>query len=348
MKRLLTALVALVVSTIIFQSTATAQEEVQNIELIPAITSESTAPNRVWVGTFQIVWNEMIDEVIKKPVKFAGYNSKVAKELNKKTFNKSDVSDKSYYVKSGIVSPDLKTEIETAIKEKFDETSDILDTFDWSYDPRKLFIYAMLKKDFKFPVPFDRLSKGGFAQNPTAVDYFGINEDSSRRLFKNTNVMFYNANNDFAVKLFTKTRDVVILYRTDDDTTFDKYFSDVNTKAEKYMGSRSFGRDDKLRIPDLNIYLETSFPDVEGHRIKGTNYQIDKTIETVKFKMDNEGVKLKSEAALMMRCLAMPIERGRNFSFSNNYVLFLIEKGKKTPYYAMRISDVEALNNTGK
>ena len=344
MKKLLTALFILLASIIFIQTKAAAQD----IELLPAITSESSAPNRVWVGTFQIVWNELIDEVLRKPVKFAGYNSQVAKELNKKTFKKSDVNENSYYVKSGIVSPDLKTEIETAIKEKFDETSDILDTFDWSYDPQKLLIYAMLKKDFKFQVPFDRLSKGSFGQNPAAIDYFGINEDSSRRLFKNTAVMFYNANNDFAVKLYTKTKDIVILYRTDDDKTFDKYFEDVNQKAEKYMDSRSFGRDDKLSIPDLNLYLETSFPDVEGHRIKGTNYVIDKTIETVKFKMDNEGVKLKSEAALMMKALAMPVERGRNFSFNNNYVLFLIEKGKKTPYYAMRITDVEACNKTGK
>ena len=45
--------------------------------------------------------------------------------------------------------------------------------------------------------------------------------------------------------------------------------------------------------------------------------------------MNNEGVKLKSEAAIMMKCLAMPIERGRNFMFTDNFVLFLIEKGQK-------------------
>ena len=32
----------------------------------------------------------------------------------------------------------------------------------------------------------------------------------------------------------------------------------------------------KLRIPDINLYQETSFPDVEGHDIKGTMYRIDK------------------------------------------------------------------------
>lgn len=346
MKKLLTAIAVLILSGISIQ-TAEAQMA-KNIDVLPALTSESTAQNRIWVGTFQIVWNELMDEILHKPIKFAGYDSIDAKELNKKTFTKSYLNNNSYYVKSDIVSPDLKTEIETAIKNKFNETSDILDLFDWSYDPQRLFIYAMLKKDFKFKVPFDKLPQRTFGQNPTLIDYFGINEDSSRRLYKNVSVMFYNANNDFAVKLFTKSKDIVILYRTDDDTTFDNYFKNVNEKAEKYMGSRSFNGDDKLSVPDFNIDLETNFPDVEKHRIKGTNYEIDQTIETIKFKMDNHGVKLKSEAAIMMKCLSLPVERGRNFSYNDNFVLFLIENGKKTPYYAMRVHDAETFNKTSK
>lgn len=34
--------------------------------------------------------------------------------------------------------------------------------------------------------------------------------------------------------------------------------------------------------------------------------------------------------------------------FNDNFVLFLIEKGQKTPYYAMRVNDVETLNKTGR
>jgi hypothetical protein len=34
--------------------------------------------------------------------------------------------------------------------------------------------------------------------------------------------------------------------------------------------------------------------------------------------------------------------------FTNNFVLFLAEKGKRTPYYAMKISDIDAINKTSK
>jgi len=319
-----------------------------DIELLPTMNTQSSGPNRIWVGTFQIVWNEFVDHLIHKPVKFVDYDSVVAKNLNKREFKKSDISEKSYYTTYGIVSPNLKARIEKAIKDKFNETSDILDSFNWAYNPQKVFVYAMLKKDFKFLHAFDKLSDGPFAKNYTPVKYFGINEDSASNLAQNLDVMFYNDRNDFAVKLYTKDKDLVLLYRTDDDKTFDKYYADLNKKAKKFRGDKNFNKDDRLRIPDINLYKETNFPDVEGHRIKGTNYFIEQTIETVDFKMDNEGVKLKSEAALMMKCMALPIERGRQFMFTDKFVLFLIEKGKKTPYYAMRVDDVETLNKTGR
>ena len=318
------------------------------IEILPAMASESTAPNRIWVGTFQIVWNEVMDNIIYGPINFVKYNSKTAKILNKQDFKKEYISSNSYYTKYGIVSPKLKTSIENGIKEKFNETSDILDMFDWTYQPDKLFIYAMLKKDFKFLQPFDKLAEGGFGKNSTPVQYFGINEDSDKKLTKNVHVLFHNSNNDFAVKLLTKDKDIVMLYRTDDDKTFTEYYEDITKKSKKYMGSKIFKKDDALRVPDINLYQETNFPELEGKDIRRSNFRIDKTIETVDFKMNNEGVKLKSEAAIMMKCMAMPIKTGRDFLFTDNFVLFLIEKGQKTPYYAMRVTDVETLNKTGR
>ena len=101
-------------------------------------------------------------------------------------------------------------------------------------------------------------------------------------------------------------------------------------------------------IPDIKLYQETSFNELEGHQIVGTNMQIDKTIETVDFRMNNKGVKLKSEAAIMLRCMSLAPRDGRDFTFNNNFVLFLIEKNQNTPYYAMKVSDVAAINKTGK
>lgn len=318
------------------------------IEVLPTMTTESTAGNRIWVGTFQLVWNEIIDNIIKAPVKFVGFDSPMAENLNKKEFTTEDMSELSYYIKSGIVSPHLKKEIEKSIKKKFLEKSDILDQFNWKHDPHKIFVYSMLKKDFKFLRPFEKLVDGPFGTNNTPVKYFGTTEESPVTLTQSIHVLFHNNDNDFAVKLYTRGKDIVLLYRTDDEKNFEEYFKDVNSKAIAYTESRTFNKEDKLRVPEINLYQETSFPELEGHQIMGTDFLIDKTLETVNFKMDNVGVKLKSEAAVMMKTMSLEPETGRYFMFTDKFVLFLIEKNKQTPYYAMRINDIETINKTGK
>lgn len=319
------------------------------IEVIPTMKSESLAPNRVWVGTFQIVWNEFVANIVKRPIEFVNYKSQMAKDLNRKDFKKSDISENAYYTKYGYMTPQTKAEIEDSIAKKFNETSDILDLFSWAKNSKNTIIYAMLKKDFKFLEAFDKLTPQYFGKNTkTEVKYFGINEDSDAKLYKNVEVMFYNSNEDFAVKLFTKDNDVVMLYRTNDDKTFDKYYSDMRRKSQFYFKNRKFEKEDKLKVPNINLYQKTSFPELEGRPIKGSDYIIDATIETIDFKMDNEGVKLKSEAAIIAKCSLVPPSRGRSFLFTDNFVLFLAEKGKRTPYYAMKVSDIDAINKTGK
>lgn len=346
MKKILVSL-AILVAMIGGISTAQAQE-VNSIEVLPTMNTQSTAQNRIWVGTFQLVWNELTDKIVKAPVKFLDFDSQMANNLNQKQFKKSNLNEKSYYVKSGIVSPALKAEIEKNIKSKFHETSDILKMFDFTYNPEKIFVYAMLKKDFRFTNAFDKLATGNFGNSQEKVKYFGINDNSNPKLYKNVNVLFYNDDKDFAVKLYTKGKDEVLLYRTNDDKTFDKYYAELNDKTAKYSGDKNFVKNDTLTIPDIKLYQETSFNELEGHQIVGTNMQIDKTIETVDFRMNNKGVKLKSEAAIMLRCMSLAPREGRDFTFNNNFVLFLIEKNQNTPYYAMKVSDVAAINKTGK
>ena len=324
-------------------------QETKDIALLPTMNTENKSPNRIWVGTFQIVWNEMLDNIIKHPVEFIGGTTQDAKDLNAREFNKTDIGKDSYYTTYGFVEPKLKTRIEKAIKEKFNEASDILDQFDFSYNPGNILIYAMLKKDFKFLEPFEKLADGVFGQNPNKVEYFGIAENSPSKLYQNVSVLFYNSPNDYAVKLHTKSNDEVILYKTKDDKKFNELYKDVKNKTNNFSGNTYFNHNDRLKVPNINLYQMTSFPNVEGRAIKDSDFFISQTIETVEFKMDNEGVYLKSEAAIMMKLTsAGRPPQIRRFYFDDTFVLFLIEKDKSVPYFALRVNDVETLNKTGK
>ena len=321
----------------------------ETLALLPAMKYESAAPNRIWVGTFQLVWNDLMDGIVKGPVEFKGKKSKLAEELNAQSFTKEMISENSYYTKYGETSPELRDTIEKAIKEKFDETSDVLNSVDWAPGPNKYTAYAMLKKDFKFLTAFDKLKMERFGKNKEKVQYFGINKKSDKILDKTVHVMFYNSSKDFAVVIYTQTDDVLYLYRTKDDKTFDKLYSDMFIKRAQYEGKSDFTEKDELKVPNIGLYKEQSFDELCNREIKGTNMMLDKALETVEFKMDNEGVKLKSEAIIATKMSAMLPEKNlkpRKFYFDDTFVIFLQEQGKDKPYFAMRVNDVAAINKT--
>ena len=321
------------------------KNEAKNFEILPTMDTVSNAKNQVWVGTFQLVWNDLMDELIKQPVEFIGIKSDIADKLNKKSFTTKDISDSAYYKKWGLASYEMKKEIEQGIKEKFNEKSDILDNFDFTPEPDKYFLYAMLKKDFQYLYSFKKLENDKFNGSKGNVKYFGIKSSSDEDARKNINVLFYNSNKDFAISLRSKGDDVIYLYRTDDNKTFDKLYSDMLDKAKAYKGDRDMSGQDKFKAPIIEFKEERSFDELCGKPIKDTKFMISKAIETVQFNMDEKGVKLKSEAAMMVEKAIIgfqPDIEPRYFYFDDRYVVFIEEQGKK-PYFAMKVEDAKEL-----
>lgn len=323
----------------------------EGVEVLPLMSSEAVKTNRMWVGTFQLVWNDLMDEIVKGPIEFVGETPQVVNVLNKQDFKKDFLSENSYYKTFGKASYELKKQIEKSIKEKFNETSDIIDSIDWSPAKGKFVVYAMLKKDFKFLKAFDKLEPAKFGKKEELVDYFGIKPIHNDELGQNIEVLFYNTKNDFAVKLYTQGNDVVYLYRTNDDKSFDKLYFDMNKKTEVYEGRRWFGSKDYFKVPDINLYQEKHFSEVCNRQIKGTDIEIAEAIETIDFKMNNEGVKLKSEAIIVTKLTSAGpghIIEPRYFYLDDTFVLFLQEKDKAQPYFALRVDDAALINKTGK
>ena len=321
--------------------------------LVPTMQSKTKQQNRAWVGTFQLVWNDFQNNIVKGPVKFVeDEDNAYAKQLNKQKFKSDMISANSYYKTFGLVSPDLKTQIETALMQKFNETSDILNSVDWAPAPNKYLFYAMLKKNFKFMTAFDKLEPARFSKFSGKVDYFGISPKSDSKLDDMVRILFYNSRDDFAVSIKTEGKDVVYLYRTDDNKTFDKLYRDMIYKERGYMGWHDFLPKDELRVPNLNLYKMQKYPELTKKQIKGTDMMIDEAIQTLQFTMNNEGVKLKSEAAMIAKnCALVPDDKKqapRKCYFDDTFVVFLQEYDRKAPYFALRVYDLNLINSTGK
>ena len=205
-----------------------------------------------------------------------------------------------------------------------------------------LLIYAMLKKDFEFVRAFDKLGVSEFGDDSVA-EYFGIEKSSNKVLGRGVEVLFYKDINDFAIKLLTTDKDEVYLYKNASNKPFNLIYSEMNKKQLAYIGSKEFQKQDELKVPNISLFEEKIFDELANKRIMGTNLVINQAIETIKFDMNNKGVKLKSEAAItvMTTCLRPEDEiEPRLFYFNDTFVIFLKEKEKKNPYFALRVNDI--------
>lgn len=347
----------------------TSNEKVQteyskDIQVLATLEDEITK-NSAWCGTFQLVWNDMQDEVVKQDIVFQK-QLEIVENLNKQTFKESDISEEYYYKKFGLMTLKLKEEIETGIQEKFNEPSDILDMVDWSgvpeddsgygEDEKTYLFYVMLFREFNFEKEFTELENDvfkGSEEEYEDVKYFGINYESSEELFSQVDVLYYNSEEDFAVLLNTKEGDEVILSKGENGNTYSDIYNSILEKEEEYTGKKYFTENDTLKVPTLDLDVLREYdelvaggnPDKMFYDSEGDLCEISKAIQTIKFSLDKSGGKIKSEALIVMKENAVAFEpeeiEYRYFEFDSEFNIFLRESGKDLPYFAANIDNIK-------
>lgn len=325
-----------------------------NLTVVPTLV-DNVSQDSAWCATFQLVWNDMKNEIVKQDVVF-NPQLEMAENLNKETFKESMLSDEYYYKKFGLKTLELKAEIEQGILEKFNETSDILEDFDWSesglYNParpdvKRYFFYTMLRRDFTFPKVFTTLKNGTFANKYENVEYFGIDSSSDKSLDRQVSVLYYNSEDDFAITLHTENKDDVILCKSPKGKNFEEIYNNILKNSNEYTGSYSFNSVDELKIPKLKFNEKREYDELAEktfYAADGDECVIAKAIQTIEFELDEKGGKIKSEAAIdMIKTTAFiptDIPTPRYFYLDDTFAIFLKEESKDVPYFAARIDDI--------
>ena len=300
--------------------------------------------NSVWCGTFNLIWNDLKNDLAKQDIIFKEQTESV-NNLNKGTFSTKDISEESYYKVYGTPNKELKEKIEKAIRTKFNEKSDILNDFNWEdAEETDYFLYAMLKKDFKFEKVFTELENGKFG-NFENIKYFGINEQTEEQVRNQVKVLYYESKDNFSIKLTTQGNDEIILSKGNKEDNFLEIYKEINEKSEKYKGNRNFTELDKLKIPNISFKLKKEFEELENkpfYLSNGREYVITKALQTIQFELDKEGGKIKSEAGMMVKdAIAVEEIEKREFYIDDTFTIFLQEEGKDLPYFAARISNIK-------
>ena len=316
-------------------------KETLGVEVVPTL-SDKIDTDTSWCPTFQLIWNDFKNDIVKEDIKF-DEKSDILDNLNKEDFTTKDISDNYYYKIYGRKNLELKNKIETAIKEKFNQTSDILDQFDWSNDALdsgedvidRYFLYSMLYREFEFNKKFDTFNdKFKEIEN---VKYFGIIKDNDE-IRDQIKVYYYNDEEDFAIKLLTKNSDEIIIIKNPKGNTFDEIYKNIlNKKVTDFKSNDNF----MMPVIDFNVLRE--YVELENKDIKTLYgiYMIDKAIQSIRFSLDEKGGKVKSEAGMDVKFETSILEnKSRYFYVNDTFALFLKESNKDKPYFALRVDDI--------
>ena len=338
--------VGIILSGVVYATIKISQNIKEKAEMTPTYTSKisSIDTNKVWVGTFNLVWNDFMNDVIGDKIEFEDGYSALADELNKQTFTVEQLNKNSYFKIHGKENLTLKNQIEQGIKQKFNETSSIIDKCDWKKGEGYV-LYAMLKKEFNFLEKFPTLNENTFGDSKEKVKYFGIEPDTEQVASKNIEILFYNSKEDFAIKLKTKEGEEVYLYRTTgENKSFEENYKEMQVKQSKYNGEKTWNKNDILNIPFIKVKDEINYDELCGRYIKNTDWYIAQALQTIDFELNNYGGSVKSEALIEAFKSAL-LEKGREFIFNNDFILFLKEEDKTKPYFALKVDNTDILVN---
>lgn len=308
--------------------------------------------NLLYCSTFQLAWNELQDNMIGAPIKLED-DPMMAQKLNEQEFTKDGLAEEDYIAMVGFGRDDIVAKINEQLKLKFPENEH---TFDKDLDPDSILAYAYLFKNLAFAHKFEEIEKP-LNFNGHKVQAFGVEKLDDDKVKDQVNVLSYRHADNFVIQLDTKSaKDELILAKVPPKDTLKETIAMVNENIA--MGLLSSSNYPKLRsyehfmVPKLDFDIKTSFPMLERKRIYNEGYDsyvISETYQDVKFKLNEEGAELESEAYIVATGgLSDLSQEPRQFVFDKSFLLLLREKGQQVPYFAMWVNNVEFMEQYKK
>ncbi|MBN8457888.1 MAG: hypothetical protein J0M04_08620 [Verrucomicrobia bacterium] len=311
------------------------------------LTPVTSAPvekrgNLIWCATFQMAWDRAKKD-FGKPIMLEPA-SKLADDLNLHPFDPAWVDDKAVFVTGGSAKAGVEQEIAAGMKRLGAGDSELMKDMAPRLMPGDLVFFAALKKDLAFPRPFGRL--GNWKLAGTSVPCFGFSPEhaGADKLREQVKVHHYGGENDFVIELLTKdaAEQLVLARLPERPSTLDSAL----TATRKHLRDDAPDArwDDLVVIPNMCLAAKSRFSELEGKRVRGNGKTLTQAMQLVDFRMDEQGVRLRSEAAVSFGCAAQPARvEPRRIVVKPPFVIMMKRRAAPQPYFAAWVANGEPL-----
>jgi hypothetical protein len=305
--------------------------------------------NLLFCSTFQLAWNELKDDKIKEDVHLTS-EPPLVKFLNKGLSTKADISEDCYVAMAGFDWEGILGKVNKALKEKFGDEAPVVDDM-LAVD--SVYAYAYLQKVLRFKVAFESLRDGvSFASEDggtAKVQTFGIEKHSSKdkhmKMAAQVRIPDYVDDSDFIITLASDSpEDEIILAKVRPGKTL---LDTIRAVESRRQNGRKISMDSvaTLQIPKLNLDIEHYFTQLgcRSFTNKGfEKYGIGYAVQSIRFKLDEKGAIVKSEARIVSPGIARR-EEPKRLIFDRPFLIYLKEKSAKYPYFALWVDNPELL-----
>jgi hypothetical protein len=318
-------------------------QELNYTHVVPTLeTPISKGKNLIWCATFQVAWNELCT-LAGEDIRMDAEDASVAL-LNRKEVKREHLDAGTYYVKAG-----------SADNGGFDKISqDLNDKFKGAASPELLpaksalpagafMAYAYLFANLPFEWAFDRhdfpLDFGG-----TKVESFGIAQymksHEKERLATTQLLIYSNNEKDVIIELKTRRTDHrLYLAMVPPLATLGETAKDVLSRVKRIEPS-SLREMMSLIVPVIDFDLTRDYEELTDRPLRVRKFDGQPIViakQQIRFKLDERGAVLKSEAIIMT------LGASPDLVFNKPFLVLLQYQDNEMPYFAAWIDNPELL-----
>jgi hypothetical protein len=306
--------------------------------------------NVLWCGTLQLAWNEAMGLAGGK-LEFVNQPPEVDL-LNRADFTKADLDAASYVAVADFERNHVEDEIRAALEKTFHGAAspELIPPIPDHPGPDDFVAYAYLYKDLAFAQPF--ADNDPLAFGTAQVKSFGFGKDPSRLpdgVMDQVSIYDYQSADNFIIKLKPKAEgDELVLAKVEPGATLQATIDSVLKRIAAHQ-PEDIGEDPQLAIPKLNFDLRGDFPELEGLVLKpGPVLHVKDLVTTsvkqlVRFQLNEKGAILKSEAAIAVAEMAMPVTERHVMIFDKPFLILMKRTNSERPYFALWVGNASLL-----
>jgi len=303
--------------------------------------------NLIYCSTFQIAWNMLQDSIIGDTIRLTG-NPEVVRLLDKELSTVEDIDPDCYVAMVDTLTQEFLDRINWALKEKFGENAPLEVKQPLNPMGLQILAYAYLFKSLQFPVEFDRFEYPmtfKLDDDYVSVESFGVKGFSTgdQQDEVRGQVQIYYSKNEWEYVVGLKSdseADEIILAKIPSPKSLFEAISSTAYRVNMLTPiSLEFGQ--SLAVPVFDYDVKHSFSDLMGKHFLNegwTDWFISDAVQWIRFKMDEKGVILKSEAKI-----EMVMGMAQSFRFSPPFLIYLKQENAKFPYFAMWVDNAELM-----